>query len=203
LVATSYALLTVLAASFQDASLWGQLGDWVRIGGSVAERRADYANVSAWLIDVGLGGFALPAGMALFVALGISLYRYRVADLWVRLGVAAILTRLWTYHRQYDDVLVVLGLVALFRIVKSTTTGAPVDRRVRAAAAALIAVTMFFALLPARLGTGPSPQREIYAVSHATTWLGMLTFLGWYAAQARSHLASTGGTRGGAATIQA
>jgi len=183
LVGTGYTLLTVVAASFQDASLRAQLRDWVRIGGSVAERRGDYANVSAWLIDAGLGGFALPAAMALFVALGIWLYRYRAADLWVRLGVAAIIARLWTYHRQYDDVLVVLALVALFRIVKSATAGAPDDRRVRAAAAALIAVTMVFALLPARLGTGASPRREIYAVSHATTWLGMLTFLGWYAAR--------------------
>ena len=190
LVATSYALLTVFAASFQDARLWQQLREWVRIGGRVAERRGDYANVSAWLIDAGFGRLALPAAIVLFVALGIWLYRYRAADLWVRLGVTAIITRLWTYHRQYDDVMVVLALVALFRIVTSASEDAPDSRRVRAAAAALIAVTMFFALLPARLGTGPSPWREIYAVSHTTTWLGMLTYLCAYAARARGRLAS-------------
>jgi hypothetical protein len=52
---------------------------------------------------------------------------------------------------------------------------------VRAAATASIATSMVFMLLPARLGTAPSPWHQIFDVSHATTWLGMLGFLGWVA----------------------
>ena len=52
----------------------------------------------------------------MFVALGVWLYRHRRVDLWLQLGVIAVVARLWAYHRLYDDVLVVLALVALFRI---------------------------------------------------------------------------------------
>ena len=38
-------------------------------------------------------------------------------------------------------------------------------------------------LVPARLGTGAAPWHQIFNVSHAATWLGMLAFLGWYAHQ--------------------
>jgi hypothetical protein len=182
LVATGYAALTVVAASFQPGNLWLQTREWLDVARGVAERGGDYANVSAWLNDAGLARLALPLAAIGFVALGVWVFRYRRVDLWVRLGVAAIVARVWMYHRLYDDVLVVLAFVALFRIATSRGLDA-CDPRARAAAATLIATSMFFMLLPARLGTAGSPWRQIFDVSHTTTWLGMLAFFGWYAAE--------------------
>ena len=129
--------------------------------------------------------------MSIFFVLGVWVYRYRRVDLWVQLGVIAIVARFWAYHRQYDDVVVVLALVALFRIATGvvgevgasavTATEAAREPQVRAAATALIATCMLFMLLPARLGWAPPPGRQIFEVSHTASWLGMLVFLGWWA----------------------
>jgi hypothetical protein len=181
LVAAGYIGLTIFAASFQADSLWVQFRAWLSVARGVAEGGGDYANVSAWLGRAELAWLALPVATAVFAALGVWLYRRREAELWVRLGVVALVTRFWMYHRLYDDVLVLLAFVALFRIATSSAPGAPVGPRVRAAATASIATSMVFMLLPARLGTAPSPWHQIFDVSHATTWLGMLGFLGWVA----------------------
>lgn len=208
LVAAGYTLLTFFAASFQDGSVLQQLREWMDIARIVSERGGDYANLSAWLNDAGLARLFPPVSLVVFVALGVWLQRYRRADLWVRLGVVAIVTRFWAYHRLYDDVLIVLAFVALCRIVtsvagktnpviESSSPGAS-ERvaHVRVVATALIATSMLFMLLPARLGTSGAPWRQIFTVSHTVTWLGVLAFLGWYAARADT-------TRRGFAVAQA
>jgi hypothetical protein len=38
--------------------------------------------------------------------------------LWLLLGVTALVARFWTYHRWYDDLLILLPMIALFRIAQ-------------------------------------------------------------------------------------
>jgi len=191
LVAACYLTLTAFAASFQGAGLPTQLREWIGVTRTVSDRVGDYADVSAWLTPAGLGRLTPIVSLLIFFAFGAWSYRYRRVDLWVQLGVAGIVARLWAYHRQYDDVLVVLAFVALFRVARGVlseaggtsappTATAP-EPEVRAAATALIATCMLFMLLPARLGWAPSPGRQIFEVSHAASWLAMLVFLGWWA----------------------
>jgi hypothetical protein len=179
LVAAGYIGLTLFAASFQDASVLQQLREWMDVARAVSARGGDYANLSAWLNDAGLARLYPALSLVVFLALGLWLYRYRRVDLWVRIGVVSIVTRFWAYHRLYDDVLIVLAFVALWRIA---TTGAS-DRSThdRAAATTLIATSMLFMLLPARLGTAPPPWHQVFEVSHTVTWLGMLAFFAWCA----------------------
>ena len=184
LVAAAYVAMTVFAASFQDGSVVDQLREWVRVAERVSADGGDYANLSAWLIAAGHASLVSLVSVIVFFALGAWLFRYRRVDLWVRLGVVAIVARFWAYHRLYDDVLVILALIALFRVAKSVSSdveGAS-ERHIRAVATGLIATCMLFMLLPARLGTSPAPWYQLFNVSHATTWAGMLVFLGWYAA---------------------
>jgi hypothetical protein len=47
---------------------------------------------------------------------------YRRADRWVLMAVAALVARMWTYHRAYDDVLILLPEVSLFRIAKQNSS---------------------------------------------------------------------------------
>ena len=185
LVAAGYIALTLLAASFQDGSVLQQLREWLDVARVVSARGGDYANLNAWLNDAGLARLYPALSLVVFVALGLWLYRYRTVDLWVRIAVIAIVTRFWAYHRLYDDVLIVLAFVALWRIATSGTS-----KRValdRAAATALIATSMLFMLLPARLGTAPAPWRQLFEVSHTVTWLGVLAFLAWSASRVAAH----------------
>jgi hypothetical protein len=175
LVAAGYASLTLFAASFQNASVLTQLREWIAVTRTVSVRAGDYGDVSAWLTSAGLDHLTSIVSVVMFVALGSWVYGYRRVDLWVRLGVIAIVARLWAYHRLYDDVLVVLAFVALLRI------GTPLAR-------ALIATCMIFMLLPARLGTAPPPWRQVFEVTHMASWLGMLAFLGWWARMSNDKL---------------
>lgn len=88
----------------------------------------------------------------------------------------------WTYHRPYDDVLMLVPLVALTRIA----TGAA-DRRERIAAGALVCALMFFALerpqLPQPLPTHGLLVIEVDLIVFATAnlragiWLAALVVL--------------------------
>lgn len=187
LVAVGYVTITLFAASFQDASLATQLREWLYVVRVVSDEGGDYANVSAWLTSAGLGRLTPVVSLVIFLALGVWLYRYRLVDLWIQLGVIAIVTRFWAYHRLYDDVLVVLALVALFRIATGVVgaqdvpnADAPHALR-QSGATALIATCMIFMLLPARLGTAPRPWSQMFDVSHTASWLAILVFLGWWA----------------------
>jgi glycosyl transferase family 87 len=197
LIAVGYLALTVFAASFQDAGLLTQLREWIGVTRRVSDRVGDYADVSAWLTSAGLDRLTSVVSLLTFFALGVWGYRHRRVDLWVQLGVIAIVARFWAYHRQYDDVIVVLALVALFRIATGVVgrVGAAVpaaeaarEPQVRAAATALIVTCMLFMLLPARLGWAPPPGRQIFDVSHTASWLGMLVFLGWWARVSNDNL---------------
>jgi hypothetical protein len=81
--------------------------------------------------------------------------------------------RLWTYHRSYDDLLILLPMVALFRIAKrgTSTDGGAV------AAGALLAVTVLTMLTPHRLEAYPPPWNVLYTGGHAVVWIVVLAFL--------------------------
>jgi hypothetical protein len=99
---------------------------------------------------LGLVHFALPASALLVGCLSWWLYRNREQDLWILLGVAAIVARMWTYHRVYDDVVVIFASVALFRIA----AGLVGPNMVRHIAASLLAVTILV-MMPLPFLTGP------------------------------------------------
>ena len=87
---------------------------------------------------------------------------------WVRLGVAALVARFLTFHHRYDDLLVLVPVVALIRIVNRE----PLDR----AAAVMLALLTATLLIPARLLFPPAPWQAIEAVQ-TVVWLAALGYL--------------------------
>ena len=75
-----------------------------------------YGSIHGWLGSRGLDAWILPASGLVFALHGLWSSRHREADLWVLLGVAAIVTRIWAYHRVYDDLLLIVPLLALYRL---------------------------------------------------------------------------------------
>ena len=84
---------------------------------------------------------ALPGLVGAAGLLGWCWWRRR--DLWLLAGVAAIVARLWAYHRWYDDLLLWLPLVALWRL-----SAAAQDARWRVAAGGLFGLTLLSTLAP-------------------------------------------------------
>ena len=51
------------------------------------------------------GSGATAISLILLGGLGAWVYRFRRVDVWLLIGVSAVIARLWTYHRTYDDLL--------------------------------------------------------------------------------------------------
>lgn len=177
LIATAYAALTLFAAHFQPQGLTELFVEWLAV--AAVAGTGGYSEVHSWLDLLGQPHLKMPASAVLFLALGVWTYRYRSVDLWLRLGVAALVARFWAYHRLYDDVLVVVALVALFRVAQTRTIEDHEQHGdTRFAAWMLLGVTVFLMLIPARLHTMPAPWNMFFNASHALSWLVVLAFLG-------------------------
>jgi len=172
LVALGYLGLTLFALSFQESNLAVLARQWLGSATLVAAE-GGYANLQTWLANAGLQEWILWASLLVLVALGFWVYHHREGDFWILLGVTAIVARLSTYHRVYDDVLILLPMVALFRTAKGETS----SESTRIAAGLLLAATIVSMLAPARLEHFQWPWSLMFTGGHALVWLVLLGFL--------------------------
>jgi hypothetical protein len=121
LIGVGYVAVTLMAMAFQPWT-WGTLVGWVSRGAQSGTMWG-YAHVPGLLEALGLETWMLPTSGLLLAGLGWWVYRHRDGDLWLLLGVTALVARVWTYHLSYDDPLILLPLVALFRLAKHAPPG--------------------------------------------------------------------------------
>lgn len=167
-----YAGLTLWAAAFQQDSLPILFRDWLSVGAGVGAW-AGSANVHLWLGALGLSAAILPASLVMLALLGWWLWRQRRADVRVLLGVTAVVARLWTYHNWYDDLLLLLPMLALWAVAKSATNA----RSASVLAGLLLALTTALMLAPGGLFLLPSSWKGAYVAAQVTVWLADLGFL--------------------------
>ena len=172
LVTLGYGALTLFAASFQKSDLWLLLRDWLARASRMSAGAGE-ANLHIWLASLGLEEWLLPASLLALAALGFWIYHHRRRDLWLLLGVTALVAHFWTYHRWYDELLILLPMVALFRIAKrgSSADGGDV------VAGVLLAITMLTTLAPGGLYLLPPPWTRLYLAGQVFVWIVVLIFL--------------------------
>ena len=172
LIVLGYGALTIFALPFQQSAPAVLAQAWTARA-TAAAGRGGYANLHRWLAYLDLHQWMVWASLLVFVALGLSIYRYRKGDLWILLGVTAIVARLWAYHLIYDDVLILLPTVALFRISKreGSSEGAGIVPGL------LLAASVLAMLAPARLEHFPWPWSLTFTGGHTLIWLAVLGFL--------------------------
>jgi len=168
-VALGYAALTFFAASYQEADLPTLVRDWLTSASTLATEGT--ANLHLGLTAIGLANWTLPASLLVFAGLGWWTYRHRRAHLRLLVGVTAIVARFWTYHREYDDVLLLLPAIALFYRAKED----PSDR------SGVVAATLFALLVGGMLMSFRLLRHRIWRLSltdgNAIVWLAALIFL--------------------------
>jgi len=172
LIGAGYVALTLFATAFQNANPVALLLDSV-INGAAQATRGGYANLHSWLAALGLQDWSLFGSALAIGGAGLWSYRYRHADLWLLMGVMALVARFWTYHRLYDDLLVLLPMIALFRITK----GSPIADGSDVMAGILLAAAWVAALAPARLLTYPPPWSLLFEAGQTVVWAALLIFL--------------------------
>ena len=182
LITLGYAVLTVFAAAFQPTGLLLLIRDSLAYASTQAAT-GGYANLHIWLAAFGLEGWIVPTSLLTLAAFGLWAYRYRNVDVWLRLGVAALVARVWTYHRQYDDVLILLPIVALFRIAKHGSS----ESSAGVVAGGLLAISALLVFIPVGL-LYASPTDLLYEGAHVLFWLVLLIFLLERASSQRSSI---------------
>ncbi len=171
----AYGALTLLAASYQRVGLLRLLHEWSKVASAQAATHytVDYANVQAWLGGAGMKAWIFPVSVAILVAFSYWAWRHRSADPWLLIGIAGYVARFWAYHRSYDDILIVLPMVALLRIAMGGDRAR--DRDV--AAGVLLALTLAVLVVPEGLFFFPGPLRPVFTTLETVIWLAGLGFL--------------------------
>lgn len=178
LIVGGYAALTLLAAAFQPVGIvelfrgWLAQGDWVNLG-------ATYGNAQKLLGIAGLSDWFVPFALIAVLAIGIWVYRYRDSDIWLLIGATALAARLLTYHRSFDDLLIVLPLVALARIAWDS-----VDSRTRVLAGSL-AAALWLGMMTPRVALA-DVSAALWAINACLPVLWLLT-LGFLVREAHRH----------------
>ena len=96
--------MTLFAATFQEAGLVSLFQQWMTHASNLCVSAGE-ANLHILLGYLGLQVYLLPASLLLLCLLGFWVYRYRHRDIWLLIGVSALIARFWSYHRWYDDLL--------------------------------------------------------------------------------------------------
>ncbi len=170
----AYLGVTLLVALPQQADALALMGDWLHVAPRV-HVYGGYGDLSSWLRRLGLPATTLPVSGLALAGLTLWLWRHRGVDPWLQLGVAGLVARLFFYHRLFDDLLILLPMLALWRQAR-------VAERQSGLARFWLLLLWCGALAPARLLAGPEPGASLFAAGQSLLWLGTLIYLASVAA---------------------
>lgn len=173
-----YSFLTLVASWVNGSSVPDLVRSFLGAAGQTVDRGVapfSHGNLQSLLSALGLSAWLSLGSMLLLVAAGLFVAVHRRRDIWLLIGVCALVSHFWTYHGWYDDVLLVLPVISLMRLVASRVAmgGA---RRV---ATMLVALTVATLLPPGGTYLFPLPWNQVYVAGQALVWLSMLGFLLW------------------------
>ncbi len=179
-----YAALTLFALSFQKIPMIQVIQGFFERGlkGVVhGSASGGYGNLQTLLVHLGMKRWIIPVSLTTIGILGFWVYRYRDRDRWILLGVTALFARLWAYHRLYDDLLLLLPMIALFRITKQAST----SQTEKVGAGLLLGITLPLMCGSARPISTPFPFNVIYQSFLVLIWMIILIFLTHYLRKVR------------------
>jgi hypothetical protein len=175
-VCIGYVALTLFAATFQDASVFVLIQQWLAAAANTTLESS--TKWSSWDLHVLLGALGwqeliTPVTLLVLGVLGLWVYLHRRGDPWILIGVTGIVARLWTYHGWYDDLLILLPMIALFRWIKQREQ---IDGY-SLLAGALLGMTLVVTIAPGGLYLLPAPFTTLYIGLQTLVWIADLVFL--------------------------
>ena len=192
LVGTGYVALTYAASLAQDSGPIELMDAWLeraragmlwgssRGGGAIVNGTDGLEitgiNLASILSVAGSQALTLPVTVAALALLGAWILWRRRARLLSLLGVTAIVARFSVYHGWYDDVLMLIPLVALIAWARGGASA-----RSRAMAGWLSLGFGLSLLAPGGIYSLPRALANAYAIGQSVCWLAGLVFLAWTA----------------------
>lgn len=180
LAGLGYGALTLLAVSMRSEPVWILFSDFYHMTSELVNRQSG-AHLANFMTILGLEKWVSLGSVLFLVILGLWVYMNRRVDLWILLGVSGIVARLWTYHRMYDDLLILLPMIALYRVAKKNYQ---VNRG--GGFAWILFMCGWIGLeMPGTLGRMSFPWNLPYDIGQTIIWSAMLVFLIIYARQTK------------------
>ena len=195
LVGAGYAVSSCVASLFQNRNPLDLMRAWLErglAGSSFGARHGEGSirtvtgeagaqmlqiksvNLHSVLSFIGQKELLLPASLLVLALLGSWIFWNRKAgSAWVLIGVTALVTHFSFYHGWYDDLLLLLPLLALLRIRR----GREPAPRLRTASGLLFVALSLSLLAPGGTYLLPHPWANVYVVAQALLWLLVLGFL--------------------------
>jgi hypothetical protein len=176
IVLLGYGCLTLWSGAYQDNDTGGLMREWVRNSAKVIQGEATQysnGNLHSVLFRLDEIGWLPYLSASLLAGLGIWVRVYRRSEIWLLMGVAALVSRFYTYHGWYDDVLVLLPMVALFRLLQL----GPLTPLGRTFGAGLFVATLAIMVAPGGLYLLPAPWNEVFVLVQTCILFTLLLFL--------------------------
>jgi len=180
LLVAGYLLLTLFAAAINQTGPASLIRAWIENGSDTASRASvkyDKASVHGLMFALGHPELNPVASVLLLFSLGFWVWCNRRKNMWLLIAVTAFVTRFWTYHGWYDDVLILLPMVALFRIATYRVENC--DQSIMAGV--LFALMLLSIMAPGGRYLFSDPWNLVYIFGQVSVWLTALFFLLTYA----------------------
>ena len=170
MVSVGYGALALLAVQYQEGNLLTLHLDWLNHASTQLDT-IGHASVHTWLEAAGLSDWMLPVSLLFFGVAGIWTAIYRRSCPWILLSVAAMVARFWVDHQVFDDLLLWIPLIALFRL-----TQLEANPWVRITAAILFALNWLLLMVPARFFNDNYSLSSVAVPVQTTLWFIVLVF---------------------------
>lgn len=169
LVSGGYVALSVVALALHGGSFWAAALGWA---GHIPNVPRGHTNIHKWLTLIGLQSWVRPASLVALGGLAWWVWRHRQADIWLLMGVCGLTAQLWMHHRLYDQLLILVPLIALFRLARQRPDSGHAD----VLAGLLFGLTWLTLHAPARWFVLPAPWSGLMEAIQAAVWLAVLAF---------------------------
>jgi hypothetical protein len=176
LLVLGYLMLTILAAGINQTEPASLIRAWLENGtdmASWASVKYDKASIHGLMFALGHQELNSVASVLLLSSLGLWVWCNRRKNLWLLIAVTAFVARFWTYHGWYDDVLILLPMIALFRIATYRDENCDQSR----VSAVLFALMLLSIMAPGGRYLFPNPWNLVYIFWQVSIWLTALFFL--------------------------
>jgi hypothetical protein len=172
LVGLGYVAVSAFAVSVRPENVMALIHGWLSQASLMASQpgQGNVANLYIVLTTLGRQQWALPASLIVFFVLGAWIFRHRRSDIWLLMGVTGYVARIWSYHRWYDDLLILVPMIAMFRLATARPCGDTIARW-------LLAITTAAMLAPGGLFLFPPPWNTVYVVLQVAVWFAGMILL--------------------------
>jgi len=171
LMTIAWSILAAVGTSAQPGGILELHRAWLASTATPSLVAEGVPNLHLWLSWLGRESWASAASLLVLLVFSVWAWRHRRADAWVLIGAAAVVARFWAYHREYDDVVLVITTIGLLHMIKA---GDPVARPV---AGVLLAAAWATLLTPTwALYNFPRGAVLFIQWAHTLVWLAVLAY---------------------------